>query len=396
VVADGCSGTQLAGVGGASTCSVTVAFTPSGTAPRSATLTASATPGGSTGIPLNAIAAASLALSAPTAFSTPAGTTTSQTITVTNTGGQTSGTPSVSLSPPGAFQVQSNGCTNAIPGVGAGTSTCDIVVAFSPSDTSPQSATLSVSATPGGAPSAQLSGAGTTPVVTLTVDLGGTPLSGVYQYAPTNVQTSATTSFTIRNTGNVSSKPLSFKLAPVSQPAQPYAPAAGADGCSGTALVAGGSCDVGMAFAPPHAGPFLSVMTVSDGSASAQAQLYGPGLNPTAGEAVFTVTDGPAGLPMPVSSWDFGVVHSPATSSASFLVVNYGRAAYQAILERKNGGGNGQDWSANGCPDTQLQPYGSTMLYQCGVGVTSLRWPHRRERTRRSFICTSPRPRPSR
>jgi hypothetical protein len=80
----------------------------------------------------------------------------SQSFTVKNTGGSASGTPTVSLAGtnPSSFVIGSNNCTVAIPS----TLTCTIGVTFMPADAGTLTATLQVTASPGGTATASLTG----------------------------------------------------------------------------------------------------------------------------------------------------------------------------------------------------------------------------------------------
>jgi hypothetical protein len=82
----------------------------------------------------------------------------SQTFTVTNTGGSASGTPSGALvgTNPSAFVIGMNTCMAAIPSM----MTCTIAVTFMPADAGTLTATLQVTASPGGTVTASLTGTG--------------------------------------------------------------------------------------------------------------------------------------------------------------------------------------------------------------------------------------------
>lgn len=90
------------------------------------------------------------------------------TFTVTNTGGTASGVPAVSITevanpeggnPPVAYTVSSSTCAAAVPPAGS----CSITVRFGPNSNAGNQtyvSTLDVSASPGGAPQAQMTGLG--------------------------------------------------------------------------------------------------------------------------------------------------------------------------------------------------------------------------------------------
>jgi hypothetical protein len=91
-----------------------------------------------------------------------------ETFTVTNTGQAPSGTLTTGLSgsTPAQFVITSNTCTGTLAGGG----TCSIKVEFSPNLAGPYSATLTASATPGGAPTSALAGTSGAPCGELTSD----------------------------------------------------------------------------------------------------------------------------------------------------------------------------------------------------------------------------------
>jgi hypothetical protein len=161
VTADTCNaGTLAAGA----TCQVTVQLTPSAPGARGATLGVSATPGGASSATLTGTGFTSALLSMnPTSAdfgSTAVGSTSSaQMLTITNTGGSPSGMMSTSITGVDAadFANVADTCHNQVLGAGQ---QCQVTIEFAPSSDGAKNATLSVSATPGGAPSAALSGTG--------------------------------------------------------------------------------------------------------------------------------------------------------------------------------------------------------------------------------------------
>jgi hypothetical protein len=173
--ADGCDGQTLQAGG---TCMLTVTFSPSGsTGDRTASLTVGGTPGGTAAAPLHgrALTPASIAFNPPANdFGTVdvGMSVTAVDFTLTNQGGQTSGTLSTALTGDTAdFVVDMNACTGqALAYLG----TCTVRGHFAPRSYGPKSLTVTLSGTPGGDAVLTWTGTGHDQV-TLTVD---TPFGG--------------------------------------------------------------------------------------------------------------------------------------------------------------------------------------------------------------------------
>lgn len=177
---DHCTGTSLMSGG---TCTIVVTFTPTATGSAPAQLDVAATPGGPATYALTGTGAtqAALSIAASPSFggfgSQPAGTAgLTGTFIVTNTGGVSSGPLSASglaaMSPSNDFAVVSDGCQNQVlPTMG----TCQVEVQFTPptGTSGTETATLSVSASPGGSGSANLIATSYTPAL-LTIQPVGT------------------------------------------------------------------------------------------------------------------------------------------------------------------------------------------------------------------------------
>ena len=157
--------TCAAALAASMSCAVDVRFRPLSVGGKSATLTVSATPGGMAVAALTGLGAApaSLSVNQPTyAFgSVMVGTSSADaTFTFSNTGGVPTG--SLATTMPGAdpadFVIVTDNCNGApLPA----TSTCDIVLHFTPSSAAPKSATLTVTGAPGGSAASMLDGTGT-------------------------------------------------------------------------------------------------------------------------------------------------------------------------------------------------------------------------------------------
>jgi hypothetical protein len=193
---DSCFGASLAPGG---SCTAQVSFSPLSAGAKSATLDVSAAPGGTLSVPLSGtgVTPASLSISPATpvafgntytGFSSPP----SSTLTVTNTGGSTSGTPLAQIGGPGAlrFGLQDNTCTSPLVPSG----TCEITAVFTPVSDGPRDAVVAVGATPGGSTAnVALSGTGVT-------DLSISPT--FHEFGPVHAGDTASFSFTVTNNGS--------------------------------------------------------------------------------------------------------------------------------------------------------------------------------------------------
>ena len=190
-------------------CTAQVQFTPAAAGLADATLSATASPGGTATAALQGTGVTPAALSVtPATFDygqVPEGTSSGdQTFTVTNNGQATSGTVALSLGGPnsGAFAIDSTTCGAALPGGGS----CTVVVQFEPGSTGTLTASLSATAAPGGTATAALQGEGQA-VAALSIN----PTTADFGQTPIGV-TSAASSFTVTNTGQATSGTIAVSL----------------------------------------------------------------------------------------------------------------------------------------------------------------------------------------
>ncbi len=247
-------------------CSFDLQYSPtSAPATNSATLSVTATNGSAIAqVTGNAITAANVIVS-PTVFafgSEIAGQNGStQVFTFTNIGQQTSGTFSAALAGANAadFSIQANTCGVTL----AGNASCAVTVRFNPGSAGGKSATLAGSGTPGGSPTAALTGTG--------VAAGGlrvTPTA--FTFADTTAgTTSANTTFTVQNTSAASTATLNLGVGTADFSIQ-------SGGTCGATLAAGASCTVFVRFNPATAGSKADILTVQ--TATTFANVYGRGL----------------------------------------------------------------------------------------------------------------------
>ncbi len=181
--------------------------------------------------------------------------------TVSNAAGnQTSGAIKVEITPAGEFT--STGCSGMTL---AGGATCKIAVSFSPSMAGTRTASLSVSATPGGAVSASLSGTGQSEAAPRIV-----PENANFGDAAVGTMMGPARMFTITNPGTapamitVSVNGGDFVLTP---------------GCA-TAVPAGMSCTVTVTFRPMARGVKQGTLIATTTAGVGTAALTGNGLDP--------------------------------------------------------------------------------------------------------------------
>jgi hypothetical protein len=153
-----CDGVTLAP---AATCSVTVSFAPTTTGLKSSSLQVGAIPGGAATASFSGTGATPAALGlSPQMHSFGAvmpGTSASKVFTVTNTGGVSTGalTTTIETSASGQFTIIDNTCSGQTLVAGG---TCTLSVSYAPTSPGPKSATLQVTATPGGTANASIVG----------------------------------------------------------------------------------------------------------------------------------------------------------------------------------------------------------------------------------------------
>ena len=246
-----CGGQIAAG----SSCTVGVVFAPSAAGARTATLTATASPGGSDTTALNGTGAAKalLAISPPTfdyGQVVDGSTAAVESYTVTNNGQAASGKLSVGIGGADAadFALISTTCGAKL-AVGA---SCTVQVDFTPAAAGPADATLSATASPGGTATAALQGTGVTPAA-----LSISPTTFDYGQVPDGTASGDQT-FTVTNTGQAPSGTVALSLS------GPNAGAFAIDGTTcGAALPGGGSCTIAVQFEPGSTGTLTAGLSAT-------------------------------------------------------------------------------------------------------------------------------------
>jgi hypothetical protein len=291
-----------------SSCAVSIVFIPTAIGADTATLTASATPGGTVSASLTGTGAAKAILSiSPASFDfgdVIEGTNSAdQTFTVTNTGEGKSGTVTVGLggTDPADFTQDSTTCGAKL-AVGA---SCTVSVHFNPSAAEADDATLSVTADPGGTATATLQGTGTSTAI-LSIDPTTFDFGSVVLGSSSGEQT-----FTVTNSGQGDSGTVAVSVSGANQ-----ADFVVDSTTCGPALPGGGFCTISAHYTPSATGPGgadLAVTSTPGGTAS--SALQGTGITPAA-------------LSISPSTFDFGQTAAGASSGdQTFTVTNTGGAA---------------------------------------------------------------------
>jgi len=264
---DACSGHIL---GPGENCTIGVKLSPAASGAvgaKNATLSASATTGGTAVASLSGVALGPAALRVvPTDqdFGMVAQGMPSQEFTfmVTNGGGLASGALVTGISPAGEFAITTNGCDGKVLVPGA---TCSIGIKMTPAGSGQRSASLTVRGSPGGAAVANLRGTGLAPGM---IVLAPSP----QDFGIVNVGFSSNASLTVTNTGGSPTTALSLVTAGAAEFSVSN------DTCSGQTLGAGARCSFSVAFAPTTFGARSGSVTVSATTGgSATSSLSGTG-----------------------------------------------------------------------------------------------------------------------
>lgn len=167
----------------------------------------------------------------------------SQTFTLSNTGGSSSGTIAVTETGSSAFVITANGCTGKALGP---SKSCNVTVEYAPSTTNGDTTTLAATSEYAGA-SMSLSGNGTPNLVLSPGTFLGGTIDGEEKFYSFQLVSGVAQTFTLSNTGNGSS----LTLQPLENFPQNPQFALSNDTCYGTALGPNGSCTFDVTFTPP-------------------------------------------------------------------------------------------------------------------------------------------------
>src|ERR1041384_6633680 len=325
-----CAQALSTGLAAGGSCYFDVSFVPQGLGPRSATLVFQMTPGGVVQIPFSGNGVTTQFISiTPVSHdfgSVDVGLTTApQRFTLTNSGPVATGpfvTGGLAGPNPGDFAGGQNGCQQAFAtGLAAGAS-CDFEITFTPQVDGPRAASLTLSTTPGGIITLQLSGSGVFRLAAMTI------APATYDFGTVRVGEDAGKTFTVTNQSAGSMGIESQGLQSSTQ--NFYFDPDGS--CFGfPTLAPGASCTVNVDFRPEASGSFSATLGVATTShETASATLTGTGTPPVIAIAPVshdfgTVTPGVTGTPQ-----TFQVITnvSAAIRSAGLQITGPGATAY--------------------------------------------------------------------
>ncbi|MBL0215217.1 MAG: choice-of-anchor D domain-containing protein [Myxococcales bacterium] len=263
VIAGGnsCQGATLAPAG---TCQISVRFSPAtaGNA-KAATMTVIGAPGGTaiTSLSGDGIIAAQLQfnpLSKDFGSVTNGTQSATQTFTITNIGGQTSGavTPALTGANAAEFSIMNTTCAAGL----APAASCDVLVFFKPTTSGAKVAAVSVTGA-----SAPLSGAGISPS-----QITANPTSLTFAGNTLIGTSSLVQSFTVTNNGSTTTGTIAVTIGGVN--AGDYSQT---NNC--TTLIANATCQVTVTFTPTAAGARVATVTVTEGTNSVGVAVSGTG-----------------------------------------------------------------------------------------------------------------------
>jgi hypothetical protein len=316
IAADTCSTMTLAAM---ATCTVSVEFAPGSPGPKSGTLEVTSTPGGTAAAALtgSGLAPASL-VAVPTSFSFAntlvGGTSTTETFTITNSGGVAAGTATgvaalITGTNAADFHLTSTTCAGQL---GAGAS-CMAVVAFAPASSGSKTASLNVSGTPGGTAAASLTGTAQTPAaLTLAAATGSSNTFGNVVSGSAQNET-----FVVTNTGQQSSSAVTVNLTTAAGSGFTLLAPGTGDCVSGTTTLAtSASCTIRVQFSSSGGGAATATLGVSAsiGGTPPALALTATGVM----QALLTITPTTSAFP--------ATAPSAMSSTTTFTVTNMGGA----------------------------------------------------------------------
>jgi len=322
------SSTCSAALDAGAMCTVEVVFTPNAAGASSATLQASASPGGATTAALMGLgqSSASVVASAPSrAFGgvVLGQTSSASTVTISNAGDLTTGALSVSVigDHPADFSVSQDTCDGETLDGGAA---CAVSVRFAPSAVGAREATLLVEGTPGGSQSITLSGSGLSEA-----SVSVSPSTETFAERVIG-ETSATTTFVVRNGGDqTTGVPVVSLEGGTSGDFEIVT-----NGCNAV-LAKDATCEVAVRFEPTASGnrtTTLQVVTTPGGTGT--AALSGLGLEPaelTVSETLASFGSLPVGTASSLTELTISNVGEAATGALSVGVV--GSNAFEIISD---------------------------------------------------------------
>ena len=297
-VSGGTCSTIGPGIAQNATCTITVTFTPTGTAPSSGNLSVTDNATGSPQlVPLSGttfIQTISLTTTPPSlTFPAQIENTTSapMTVTVKNTSNFATNITFSNISTTGPFAVSGGTCSTSGAGV-AQNASCTITVTFTPTGTAPSSGNLSITDNATGSP--QLVGlSGTTTVQTISVQI--TPASLTF---PATLQNTASNpmSVTVKNTSTGGG---TITFTNISTGEGPFAVSGGTCSTDASPLAAGASCTIAVTFTPTGTAASSGTLTIADNAPNSPQSVP---LNGTTLIPVISVQITPGSLTFPATA----------------------------------------------------------------------------------------------
>ena len=262
-VSGGTCSTTGPGIAQNATCTITVTFTPTGTAPSSGNLSVTDNATGSPQlVPLSGttfIQTISLTTTPPSlTFPAQIVNTTSapMTVTVKNTSNTATNITFSNISTTGPFAVSGGTCSTTGPGI-AQNATCTIAVTFTPTGTAPSSGNLSITDNATGSPQlVALSGTTTVQTISVTVTPGTLTFPATLQNTTSNPMT-----VTVKNTSTGGG---TITFTNISTGEGPFAVSGGSCAVDSSPLAAGASCTITVTFTPTGTAPSSGTLTIGD------------------------------------------------------------------------------------------------------------------------------------
>jgi hypothetical protein len=275
------------------------------------------------------------------------------TFTISNTGTLASGSITATLQGDlGSFSVDRNDCATLAPAA-----TCQVAVVFAPTSAGAKATTLHVSANPGGAVDASLTGRGAALgalSIAASVNMLGSVVVGKLG--------TTTATFTVTNTGDTTTGAIT--LQPTGSDPSEFATSE--DTCAGHTLAAADSCSFVATFSPMSAGAKSALFEVSaNPGSSVSGAVNGVGLAPA--RLVALAVERNLGSVIVTSDLLRGNLRLPS-SGVSIIVTNVGDVATDPLVASVSGS-DAPSFSLTGCVGEVIAPKESCTL---GVHLTPL------------------------
>ena len=357
-VSGGTCSTSGAGIAQNATCTITVTFTPTGTAPSSGNLSLTDNATGSPQlVPLSGttfIQTISLTTTPPSlTFPAQIENTTSapMTVTVKNTSNTATNITFSNISTTGPFAVSGGTCSTTGAGI-AQNATCTITVTFTPAGTAPSSGNLSITDNATGSPQL-VALSGTTTVQTISVQI--TPASLTFPATLQNT-TSNPMSVTVKNTSTGGG---TITFTNISTGEGPFAVSGGTCSTDASPLAAGSSCTIAVTFTPTGTAPSSGTLSIADNAPNSPQSVP---LNGTTLIPVISVQITPGSLTFPATAQN--TTSSPMSVTVKNTSTGGGTISFTSI----SAGDGGPFAVSGGTCSTDASPIAAGA--SCTIAVT--------------------------